>query len=159
MLIVGLLTLINIRQHRHRVAPQILPMMNQVSTRRIDGQLLRMIAVQVFMIVASTAQGQLFILYQILTSGEARSALRQAQERVMAQSFGGISYISHARSFYLYTLTGTTFRKELIQILSKIMRFCRLVNTEVVSAGTIQLSVKSQRVNQITALAPGIPVD
>ena len=157
MLIVGLFTVINIRQHRNRVAPHPGPIVNQVSTRRTDGQLLRMLAVQVFIIIVTTAPGQLFILYQALSSGESKSALRQAQERVMAQSFGGISYISHASGFYLYTLTGSVFRKELIRILSKAMRFCRSAYMEVVSVGTLQASVKSRRADQPAALIPGIP--
>lgn len=46
------------------------------------------------------------------------TTIRLVQERVVNQIAGGMTYFAHTNSFYLCTLTGSTFRKESIKLWS-----------------------------------------
>ena len=58
---------------------------------------------RILMILFMTVLVQSFILYQTLTVNEFKDSLRLAQERLMEQTFGSISYMARTSSFYLYT--------------------------------------------------------
>lgn len=112
MFLFGLLTLHNIRQYRpieltHRI------------TRRTDAQLLRMLTAQVFIIVITTLPLCINQLYMSFTSNIIKDTLRIAQENLVTRIVGSITYFAHSTSFYLYTLTGTVFRKEFLKIIKR----------------------------------------
>ncbi|CAF1212532.1 unnamed protein product [Adineta steineri] len=116
MLLFGFLTLNNIRRHRRAVSN--VPRTNQI-LRRTDNQLLRMLIAQVFMIIIATLPFSIYQLYTSFTSSFTKSTLQIAQENLAGRIAGVITYFAHTTSFYLYTLTGTIFRKEFIKIIQR----------------------------------------
>jgi hypothetical protein len=115
MLLFGFLTLNNIRQQR-----RVLPVIGEHTriTRRTDRQLLRMLAAQVLVIIISTLPLTIDRLYASFTASVAKDALRIAQENLASQVANTMAYFAHICSFYLYTLTGRVFRKELFRIVA-----------------------------------------
>ena len=119
MLLFGLLTVIRIRRQRRRVAPMI--MGNLSPQQRKQNQLSRMLTIQVSVIVLATIFYPFFLAYLSITSGVMKDARRAAIEKFINLFVNGLTYIAHASSFYLYTLTGSIFRREVVKILPKWM--------------------------------------
>jgi hypothetical protein len=137
MLLFGSLALGNLRQHR-RILPTT-PGMNQIA-RRTDMQLGRMLIAQVLVIVISTLPFSVYQLYSSFTANLTKSSVRIAQENFASGTTNALTYFAHSSGFYLYTLTGTIFRKEFF----KIIRRCLHLNQNIVSAiqdGSFEMSV------------------
>jgi hypothetical protein len=113
MFLFGILTLIHLRQQR-QIAPRISKMNRNV--RRTDIQLLRMLVGQVLVIIIATFPFTIYQLYTSLTLNLSKNTLRIALENLLGEIAGVLTYFAHSSSFYLYTLTGTVFRKELLKI-------------------------------------------
>jgi hypothetical protein len=77
-----------------------------------------MLAAQVLVIIISTLPLTIDRLYASFTASVAKDALRIAQENLASQVANTMAYFAHICSFYLYTLTGRVFRKELFRILA-----------------------------------------
>lgn len=117
MLLFGFLTLRNIRQHRRiRV--------NQVN-RRAKSQLLRMLTTQVIVIIIATLPFSLYQLYISFTGNVSKTTYQVAQDNLAARITGIMTYFGHSTSFYLYTLTGSIFRKEVYRICHRCFHFHR----------------------------------
>lgn len=82
-------------------------------------QLSRMLIIQVFVIAFSTLPFSIYRLYGAFTLNLTKNTLRLAQENFAFQIANTMTYFAHSTSFYLYTLTGTIFRKEFLQILRR----------------------------------------
>lgn len=116
MLLFGLLTLNNVRQHR-RVCP--IAVATNRLVRRTNTQLLRMLAAQVLVIIVCTLPFSIYRLYASLTVNVSKDTLRVAQENLAFEVASTTTYFAHSSSFYLYTLTGKVFREELVTILRR----------------------------------------
>ncbi|CAF3479271.1 unnamed protein product [Rotaria socialis] len=116
MLVFGSLTIANIRQS-HRVMP--LSTGAQQFSRRTNNQLLRMLAAQVCFIIGATLPHSIYRLYAAFTARESRSALGIAQENLGCNTVNTLTYFAHTSHFYLYTLTGSIFRKEVVRVLDR----------------------------------------
>jgi hypothetical protein len=116
MLLFGFFTLKNLR--RDRCVNPTTGEINHTARRR-NTQLLRMLAAQVLVIIISTLPFSIYQLYASFTSGFIKNTLRTAQENLAARTVGTMTYFAHSTSFYLYTLAGTVFRKELFKILGR----------------------------------------
>jgi hypothetical protein len=86
------------------------------NVRRTDIQLLRMLVGQVLVIIIATFPFTIYQLYTSLTLNLSKNTLRIALENLLGEIAGVLTYFAHSSSFYLYTLTGTVFRKELLKI-------------------------------------------
>lgn len=117
MFLFGCLTLNNLHQHHRRIVPRTL-VINRIA-RRTEIQLLRMLAGQVLMIFITTLPFLVYRVYASFTASMAKDTLRIAQENLAFQCVGVMTYFAHSSSFYLYTLTGTVFRKEFFKIVSR----------------------------------------
>jgi hypothetical protein len=126
MVLFGLLTLKNRRQHRAvlRRGTQ-----NNRILRRTDAQLLRMLAAQVLLIIIFTLPISIYQVYSSLTNNMVKNTLRIAEENVASRTVGIIQYFAQSSTFYLYTLTGTAFRKEIF----KIIRQCWYFNRNIIA--------------------------
>ncbi|CAF3368538.1 unnamed protein product [Rotaria sp. Silwood1] len=146
MLLFGSLTLNNIRQRR-----RVLSLVGEGNRfiRRTDTHLLRMLAAQMLIIIISTLPHSIYRLYASFTSNMPRNSLRIAQENLIFQTVNTIAYFAHTSSFYLYTLTGDVFRKEVIKIVAGCLPHHRN-----------HIRMFHVRTNQITVLQryPQIPV-
>jgi hypothetical protein len=111
MLLFGLLTLKNVRQRRQLVRRA----GENTAIRRTDTQLLRMLTAQVLVIIIATLPFSIIQLYSALTGSFTKSTLRIAQENLASQIIAIVTFFAHTSSFYLYTLSGTIFRKEVLK--------------------------------------------
>lgn len=127
MLLFGLLTLNNLRQYRRAIPVAIEA---HRITRRTDAQLLRMLTAQVLITIIATLPLSIQQLYVSFTSSLVKDTLRIAQENLAARIVGTMTYFAHSSSLYLYTLTGTVFRKEFFKI---IKQCCHLNQNHVAS--------------------------
>ncbi|CAF4247907.1 unnamed protein product [Adineta steineri] len=102
--IFGVLTIYNIRSQKHRVAP-----MNQASSsRRTEGQLARMLIIQVAMyLLFFTPSGVTYILVTFVPSMNT-SYYQTIRNLTNVWQQGG-----YFISFFLYVLTGKIYREEL----------------------------------------------
>jgi hypothetical protein len=116
MFIFGLLTLNNIHQRR-----KIVPLIHETSQRvqRTNTHLLRMLLAQVLVTIISTLPFGIYRLYGSFTVNLIKDTLRRAQENLTFQVASTMTYFAHTSSFYLYTLAGSVFRKELIKIIGR----------------------------------------
>ena len=151
MLLFGCLTMNNLRQRR-----QALPRARQTNqiSRRTDTQLLRMLAAQVLVVAISLVPFCIYGLYTSFTANLDKDTLRLAQENLAFQIVSVMTYFSHSSSFYLYTLSGTIFRKELF----KIIDLCRHPNrnrVHIIHGEMHQMSImRGNRQISVTRNAP-----
>ncbi|CAF0776493.1 unnamed protein product [Adineta ricciae] len=149
MLIFGFLTIANVRQRR-----QILPraIENHKNTKRTDSQLLRMLTAQVSMIIVCTLPVSAYRAYSASTASETKGALRLAQENLAAQIVAGITYFAHSTSFYMYTLSGTMFRKEFLKTIRRSQHSShnqpQMNDVQIQARSTLQESTKCDSVKQ-----------
>lgn len=129
MLFFGLLTMRNIHQHRLIIRTET---EHNRLVRKTNTQLLRMLSAQVLVTIIATFPLSIFHMYSSFTSNIPKDTLRIAQENLFARITGIIPYFAHSTTFYLYTLTGTVFRREFYQI----MRFCYHPNRRIAVANT-----------------------
>ncbi|CAF1005726.1 unnamed protein product [Didymodactylos carnosus] len=121
MFIFGLLALNNIRRHGMLVFPSvqgrtIAKCINR-KNRKTDRQLLLMLILQVVCIFLSTTPLSVQQLYSTFTANFAKDAFKMAQDSFFLAVVGNISFIAHCSSFYLFTLAGSIFRRELKKLL------------------------------------------
>jgi hypothetical protein len=116
MFLFGFLTINNIRR-----PSQVRPIIGENSGlgRRTETQLLRMLTAQSLLTIISTLPFSIYRLYASFTANVVKDPLRIAQENLASQTINVISYFAHTSSFYLYTLTGSIFRKELFRIIGR----------------------------------------
>ncbi|CAF1343190.1 unnamed protein product [Adineta ricciae] len=120
MFLFGCLTLYNLRTRR-----QIVPLGNETNRniRRTDNQLLKMLAGQIFVIVIARLPSSFGRIYISLTQNIPKDTLRIAQENLALKTLSAVAYLTHSTTFYLYTLSGTLFRKEFWKLIRKICHF------------------------------------
>ncbi|CAF1451856.1 unnamed protein product [Adineta ricciae] len=131
MLIFGCLTLKNIR-FRDRAIPQNV----RRATRRKRTDLLRMLLAQVIVIIICTGAFSVYQLYALFTSGLAKDSLRISQESAASKILAVLSYFPHSTSFYMFTLTGSIFRKEFVRV----VRPCLFRKRNRVQITTVQIN-------------------
>jgi hypothetical protein len=115
MLLFGFFTLKNVRKRRQLVQR----LGENRAIRRTDTQLLRMLAAQVLVIIIATLPFCINQLYTSFTSSFTKSTLRIAQDNLAGQITAIVTFFAHSSSFYLYTLVGTIFRKEVVKIFGR----------------------------------------
>jgi hypothetical protein len=145
MLLFGCLTLINLRQ-RGRVVPAAIGINRTV--RRTNIQLLHMLTVQVFVIVIATLPYSINLLYASFSTSLTIDTFRIAQETLSDRTVASMTYFAHSTGFYLYTLTGTVFRKEFFKIIKKCwhphQNRVQIIHNEIVQMAVLQ---RNQQVN------------
>lgn len=106
----------NIRQTRRQIVSQ--NYRQQLKRNKVNSQLLKLLFIQVLTIVLTILS---FIVYRLrasFTSDANKSQFELAQGNFLLQISTVISHISHAISFYLFTLASTIFRRELLILLN-----------------------------------------
>ncbi|CAF1148222.1 unnamed protein product [Rotaria sordida] len=116
MILFGCFTMNNIRKRR-----QIVSVSNENNRiiRRTDNQLLRMLVAQALVIIITTLPQTIYQIYASFTMNLVKDTLRIAQENLANKTSGGMTYFCHSTSFYLFTLSGSIFRRELYKFISQ----------------------------------------
>ncbi|CAF1104426.1 unnamed protein product [Didymodactylos carnosus] len=116
MTIFSILIVRNVLKSRYQVDPTTATIRN---LRRRDQQLIVMLVFQVVSIVITTLPHSIQKLYSTYTINSPKTSLTLAQNNFVLQLVRSISYINHASSFYVFTLSGQIFRYELFRIINK----------------------------------------
>ncbi|CAF1137493.1 unnamed protein product [Didymodactylos carnosus] len=128
MLVFGLLTLNNIRQQSHLVLPstqtRATTKFANKQNRKTDRQLFLMLFLQVICIFLSTTPLSAQQLYSTLTASFVKDAFKMAQDSLFLAVVGNIAFIAHCSPFYLFTLAGAIFRRELKNLFFKFVYRC-----------------------------------
>ncbi|CAF3923998.1 unnamed protein product [Rotaria sp. Silwood1] len=117
MLLFGFLTMANIRQMRPQIFAQNQQPQTQQKKNRINNQLLKMLLIQVITILLTIIPFIVCRLRMSFIANAVKTQYEVAQDNLFLQVVTVISLISHSISFYLFTLSGPIFRRELIQII------------------------------------------
>ncbi|CAF1002127.1 unnamed protein product [Didymodactylos carnosus] len=120
-IIFGILTIRNVNQSRRAIVPR------QYSRQRaINTQIIYMLIIQVISFICLTAPYAIFDLYIGLTYQRVKSLERLVIEAFIQSVLLLWSLINSGINFYIYTLAGTIFRKELTKIINKILTFIHM---------------------------------
>ncbi|CAF1144872.1 unnamed protein product [Didymodactylos carnosus] len=124
MTVFGVLTFLNIRKMRYRQTgplPSVVTGVNRPKTRmqQLDMKLVTMLFAQVLMLILSTMPLSIYKVYSTFTVNFIKSDMRRAIENLLFQMALTLSNLNNVTIFYLYLLSGSVFRKELMQLFSR----------------------------------------
>ncbi len=123
ILIFTILVMKSLTEVRNRVQPFVTR--NSITTnqsmtivlRKRDRNLIKMVFIEVIFYVISTMPFSIYLIYKMITNNLIKSEERQQIEsfiNYLTQSF--LMYLNTALPFYIYILTSSSFRKNIIQI-------------------------------------------
>lgn len=121
----GILTIINIRRVRHRVAPQD----NHVQNERLrsnDRQLVIMLLVQVLITTIIVAPWSLTNMFSAIAVAILKYKFSPTGQAIYNFAFNlsrMLYYVNPAIGFYIYTLTGPRFRVEIKHTIVAVVKF------------------------------------
>ncbi|CAF0991039.1 unnamed protein product [Didymodactylos carnosus] len=121
MLSAGILTIKNVRLIR-RISPASKATSTHTGIKTKDRQLMVMLSVQVTCIALLSLPISVQKIYYDLTLTWVKSVERQQIENFLSTLVVLISFMNSSTSFYVYTLTGKVFRKELKRIVFYCLR-------------------------------------
>jgi len=128
MFIFGILTLININRQRRIIVPVNINSRRFQQSTRLNNQLVKMLIIQILIISITTFPLSVQRVYAAFTTNIIKSSYRIAQENLFSQIAQGFSYLAHTTSFYLFTLTGYIFRKELKRLFIRFINYFHGIN-------------------------------
>ncbi|CAF1453436.1 unnamed protein product [Didymodactylos carnosus] len=142
MCIFGVWTVCNRHNTRHR---QIVPDITYRRLLKKDQQAMIMLLTQCILIALTTIPHAIQKLYVTLTLTTLKSPYQQAQDSLFSQVVRSISFVNHSCTFYILTLFGRTFRKELIKLFRAMTQFCskrtNIQNAHSITAMTEQRNI------------------
>ena len=123
MLAFGLATIRNIRRS-HMVLPVTLVVNtnNQTRTRKTDASLTRMLFLQVILLTIFNLPQAIQKFYLTYTFYQPKSPVQKAWESLLFAIALLLTYVPNCLPFYLYTFTGSVFRKVLVKMMSTMVR-------------------------------------
>ena len=140
MLIFGFLTIHNINRTYRSIEPFIatiahpIPLTKkkrQKRRRRNQSSLTRMLILQVIFLTVLSLPQAIHQFYLTLTIEVIKSPLRTAIENFIINLDFSLTYVGNASPFYIYTLTGTSFRQTFIHLVQLTIRHSSLYLTTV----------------------------
>ncbi|CAF3881554.1 unnamed protein product [Adineta steineri] len=115
MTIFGLLTLHNLKHYRNQIHNNFIILVQR--RKKEEWSILRMILIQLIVNVILSLPVTIYLFYNGLTQYVEKSSLRNFIENYIYNMFTLLPYINAAASFYVYSLTSRTFRKELCYLI------------------------------------------
>ncbi|CAF3755160.1 unnamed protein product [Adineta steineri] len=86
------------------------------TAQKREMQLIMMLLMQVVVFIVSTFPISIYKIYSIATIDQTRSVLRASIENTIFNVFVLCLFLTNNINFYIYTLCGATFRKELLKL-------------------------------------------
>ncbi|CAF1260658.1 unnamed protein product [Didymodactylos carnosus] len=117
MLILGLLTLKNVKTNRRRIHP--LRAGERPRMKQKDLQLCQMLLFQVLINVLLNLPSPLYLIYSTFSTGY-KSPQRLAIEKLMSYLVLFLVYLGYTLSFFLYTLSSRTYRHEFVRLFKQL---------------------------------------
>lgn len=122
MFIFGFATIRNVRKLHHSIAPAAGTYGAVMTMKRTDRQLIQMLIAQIILLAIFNVPLAIQRLYLTSTFSNPKTSLQSAIENFFFQLFYLISFMSFGMPFYIYTLTGTIFRKDFMTLIHDIHR-------------------------------------
>ncbi|CAF1133679.1 unnamed protein product [Rotaria sp. Silwood1] len=122
MMIFGYATVQNVRKLLRSIAPMATTHGTTMTIKKTDRQLIRMLIVQIILLTIFNIPLAIQRLYLTSTLTVPKSLLRSTIENLCFQIFYLLSFMSFGIPFYIYTLTGTVFRNEFMDLVRLVYR-------------------------------------
>ncbi|CAF2793926.1 unnamed protein product [Rotaria sp. Silwood2] len=116
MFIFGYGTVQNVRKLNHVIAPTAITHGTIVTMKKTDRQLIQMLIVQIILLTIFNIPLAIHRLYLTSILSVPKSLLKSTIENFCFQLFYLLSFMSFGMPFYIYTLTGAVFRRDLINL-------------------------------------------
>ncbi|UJR22988.1 hypothetical protein I4U23_026015 [Adineta vaga] len=120
MIIVGLGTFHNVQLSRTRINPTETNTQNMNQLKKRDRQLIKMLLVQVIFTVSLTLPLAIQKLYSTFTQNFVKDSYQVAIEGLITHIVRLLAFTNSCISFYIFTLSGSIYRKEFIGLLNKV---------------------------------------
>ena len=127
MLVFGFGTVKNVRQLIFSIAPTARSEGTLRAIKKTDRQLIQMLIVQIVLSTIFNLPLSIIRLYLTSTLYLEKTLLRSAVENLCFQAFYLLSFMTFGMPFYLYTLMGTVFKKECIDLFEQLFRKIKLI--------------------------------
>ncbi|CAF0774554.1 unnamed protein product [Adineta steineri] len=121
MVFVGLATYYNVRQTRSQIVPVVTNNTNRGQLKRRDRQLLKMTCIQFICTIILTLPVAIQKLYATFTQNNVKGTTQVAIESFITILLRVFLYTNASTSFYIFTLSGSVYRKEFLCIIIKII--------------------------------------
>ncbi|CAF0840737.1 unnamed protein product [Adineta steineri] len=166
MLIFGLLTLFNIHQRRRQILPNASDINNR-KREKTSRQMLIMLIVQCTFITICTMPTALQRFYTYFTSTQQKSTTQKALDQLFLTTTLALGFIGHSLTFYMFTLSGSMFRDEVKQLITKIpgcRRILATTRTQTTTNGMLPVSHEQRnmatlRNHQTTRVTTNAPIN
>jgi hypothetical protein len=127
MLIFGLGTVKNVRKLLTSIRPTAVTEGTTRTIKKSDRQLIQMLIIQIILSSIFNIPLAIYRLYLTSTLNVSKGPLRSAIENLCFQAFYLLSFMTFGMPFYIYTLTGTTFKNECISLFKLVYRKIKLL--------------------------------
>jgi hypothetical protein len=127
MFIFGFATVRNVRKLLSAIAPTASTEGTVRTIKKTDRQLIQMLIVQIILSTIFNLPLAAHRLYLTATLNLVKGPLRSAIENFAFQLFYLLSFMTFGMPFYIYTLAGTVFKKECIDLFQAIYRKIKLI--------------------------------
>ncbi|CAF1114641.1 unnamed protein product [Didymodactylos carnosus] len=164
MIIFGVLTLQNIKQINrriHNITANISRTINAQQQRRgiADNQLTVMLLVQLLFYVISCLPFPIYLLYNAFTiNNQQKSTVQNAIESFISYLTIFLLYLNFCSTFYVYTLSGKSFRKEFKHILMMVVVYFGIIKRSEQQQRSFKLTHGPQRIRPINKTVETITV-
>ncbi|CAF1354921.1 unnamed protein product [Adineta ricciae] len=153
MTIVGLGTFYNVHQSHTRVNPTDTNARKVDQLKKRDRQLIKMLLVQVTFTISLTLPLAIQKLYSTFTQNFVKSTYQQAVETLVTQVVRLLAFTNNSISFYLFTLSGSLYRREFFQLLDDticgLLRKKRSIHQESQELTESRRNIPSKTVNVV----------
>ncbi|CAF1000199.1 unnamed protein product [Rotaria sp. Silwood1] len=122
MLIFGYATVQNVRKLLYPIVSMVNSRGIAITMKKTDRQLIQMLIVQIILLTIFNIPLAIQRLYLTSTLNIQKSLLRSTIENLCFQVFYLLSFMSFGMPFYIYTLTGTVFRHDCINLIRSVYR-------------------------------------
>ena len=130
MLIFGFATVRNVRKLLLSISPTAITQGTARTIKKTDRQLIQMLIVQIILSIIFNIPLSVHRLYLTSTLSLTKGPLRTAIENLCFQTFYLFSFMTFGMPFYIYTLTGTVFKKECTDLFKIIYRKIKLMGVQ-----------------------------
>ena len=127
MLVFGFATVKNVRKLIFSIAPTARSLGTVRAIKKTDRQLIQMLIVQIVLSTIFNVPLSIHRLYLSSTLHLEKVLLRSTIENLCFQVFYLLSFMTFGMPFYIYTLSGSVFKKECIDLFDHLFRKMKLI--------------------------------
>jgi hypothetical protein len=127
MMVFGCATVRNVRKLIFSIAPTARSLRTVRAIKKTDRQLIQMLVVQIVLSTIFNVPLAIHRLYLTSTLHLEKVLLRSTIENLCFQAFYLLSFMTFGMPFYIYTLTGSVFKKKCIDLFEYLFQKIKLL--------------------------------